>query len=104
MPMVIRRRIEVAGIVQGVGFRPYICRLATESRLAGTIRNTSSGVSIEVQGDPTEVEEFVTRLPQQAPPLSRITEIQAFEMPSNGDREFRIIASHAETPVRTLIS
>jgi len=104
MPMVIRRRIEVAGIVQGVGFRPYICRLATESRLAGTIRNTSSGVSIEVQGDPTEVEEFVTRLPQQAPPLSRITEIQSFEMPSNGDREFRIIASHAETTVRTLIS
>lgn len=104
MHMVIRRRIEVAGVVQGVGFRPYICRLATEHHLAGTIRNTSSGVSIEVEGDPTRVEEFVSRLPQQAPPLARITEIQAFEMPSNGDREFRIIASHAEARVRTLIS
>lgn len=104
MPTEIRRRIEVAGIVQGVGFRPYICRLATERHLAGTIQNTSSGVSIEVQGEPTRVEDFLARLPQQAPPLSRITEMQAFEMPCNGDREFRIIASHAEKTLRTLIS
>lgn len=104
MYLAIRRRIEVAGIVQGVGFRPYICRLATENHLAGTIRNTSSGVSIEVEGAPPRVHDFMARLPQQAPPLSRITEIQAFEMPCHGDREFRIVASHADETVRTLIS
>ena len=53
MAMQIRRQIEVSGIVQGVGFRPYIYRLATERQLAGTIRNTSAGVTIEIQGPET---------------------------------------------------
>jgi hydrogenase maturation protein HypF len=104
LSMPIRRHIEVSGIVQGVGFRPYIYRLAAERHLVGTIRNTSSGVSIEVQGEPSSVEDFVTHLPQDAPPLSRITQIEVAEVPCNGDPEFRIIASHAEERVRTLIS
>ncbi|HZP16556.1 MAG TPA: carbamoyltransferase HypF, partial [Terriglobales bacterium] len=102
--MEIRRQIEVSGIVQGVGFRPYVYRLASERHLSGTIRNTSSGVVIEVQGPPSVVDDFLSRLPQEAPPLSRITEIVASEIPCNGDHEFRILASHAEETVRTLIS
>ena len=102
--MVVRRQIEVSGIVQGVGFRPYIYRLATETRLAGTIRNTSSGVTIEVQGPPSAVDDFISRLPWEAPPLARITDIVTADLPCNGDRDFRIVASHAEETVRTLIS
>ena len=48
--MIIRKRIDLQGIVQGVGFRPYVFRLATESKLAGVISNTSSGVTVEVEG------------------------------------------------------
>jgi hydrogenase maturation protein HypF len=102
--MTVRRQIEVSGIVQGVGFRPYIYRLATESRLSGTIRNTSSGVTIEVQGPTSAVDDFVSRLPREAPPLARITGIVTTDVACNGDREFRILASHGEETVRTLIS
>jgi len=102
--MQIRRQIDVSGIVQGVGFRPYIYRLASERHLAGTIRNTSSGVTIEVEGPPAAVNDFVTRLPCEAPPLARITGIVARELPCNGDQEFRIIGSQTEARVRTLIS
>ena len=102
--MPIRRQIEVSGIVQGVGFRPYIYRLATERNLTGTIRNTSSGVTIEVQGPPESVEDFLSLLPREAPPLSRVTGISTQELPCNGDLDFRIIASHGDEAVRTLIS
>jgi hydrogenase maturation protein HypF len=102
--MLVRRQIEISGIVQGVGFRPYIYKLATETQLAGTIRNTSSGVTIEVQGPPSAVDDFISRLPRETPPLARITDIVTSNLPCNGDREFRIIASHAEETVRALIS
>ena len=102
--MPIRRQIEVSGIVQGVGFRPYIYRLATERKLVGTIRNTTSGVTIEIQGPAPAVEDFISRLPQEAPPLARITEIATADLPCNGDQGFRIIASHGEETIRTLIS
>jgi hydrogenase maturation protein HypF len=102
--MLIRRHIEVTGIVQGVGFRPYIYRLATERNLAGTIRNTSSGVTIEVQGSPAAVNDFVSRLPEDSPPLARITGISFTDLPCEEDRDFRIVASHGEEAVRTLIS
>ena len=69
----IRRQIEVSGIVQGVGFRPYIYRLATGRKLKGTIRNTSAGVTIEIQGPAETVQDFVDHLPAEAPPLARIT-------------------------------
>lgn len=102
--MDVRRQIEVSGIVQGVGFRPYIYRLATERRLAGNISNTSSGVTIEIEGPPVVVEDFILRLPREAPPLARITELSVLEMPCHGDRDFRIIASRRGQTVQTLIS
>ncbi len=61
--MQVRRQIEVSGIVQGVGFRPYVYRLATGRHLSGSIRNTSAGVTIEIQGPPETVQDFVDRLP-----------------------------------------
>lgn len=102
--MLVRHQIDVSGIVQGVGFRPFVYRLATEGQLAGTITNTAYGVSIEVQGMQSAVEDFVRRLQHETPPLAEITELTIREAPCNGDREFRIIASCKEEAVRTLIS
>ena len=107
--MEVRRQIEVSGIVQGVGFRPFIYRLATARNLSGTIRNTSAGVTIEIQGPAESVEDFVERLPAEAPLLARITSVSVNEIPCtvtpNGDsRDFRIIHSDEGEEVRTLIS
>ena len=102
--MEVRRQIEVSGIVQGVGFRPYVYRLATGHHLAGTIRNTPAGVTIEIQGPPETIEDFVVRLPREAPPLAHITNVAVRDLPCNGDREFRILGSRSGEQVRTLIS
>ena len=100
----VRRQIEVSGIVQGVGFRPYVYRLATGRQLKGTIRNTSAGVTIEIQGPAEMVQDFVEHLPVEAPPLARITSFTVNELPCNGDQDFRIVHSHEGKDVRTLIS
>jgi hydrogenase maturation protein HypF len=102
--MEVRRQIDVSGIVQGVGFRPYIYRLATTRQLVGTIRNTSAGVTIEIQGSQDAVQDFVKCLPAEAPPLSRITGLVVHDLPCNGDAGFRIVHSHTGEEVRTLIS
>jgi hydrogenase maturation protein HypF len=102
--MQIRREIRVTGIVQGVGFRPYVFRLATERHLTGSISNTPAGVTIEIQGLIELVEDFTAQLPIEAPPLARIMGIAIHELPCNGDGEFRIVSSHTGEAVRTLIS
>jgi len=102
--MNIRRHIDVKGIVQGVGFRPYIYRLATERGLAGTIHNTSSGVSVEIEGPSDCVEDFVAHLRTGAPPLAYVTDITVHNVPCGGEEEFRIIATRKGEAVRTLIS
>ena len=102
--MEVRRQIEVSGIVQGVGFRPYVYRLATGRRLRGTIRNTSAGVTIEIQGPADTVQDFVEHLPAEAPPLARITSLAVHDVPCNNDRDFLIVHSHEGEEVRTLIS
>src|SRR5579872_4674353 len=102
--MEVRRQIEVSGIVQGVGFRPYVYRLAIGRHLSGTIHNTSSGVTIEVQGPAETVQDFVEHLPAEAPPLARITSFAVHDLPCNGDHDFRIVHSREGEEVRTLIS
>jgi hydrogenase maturation protein HypF len=68
----IRRRIEVRGVVQGVGFRPFVYRLARELGLAGWVRNDAGGVTIEVQGPPERVAQMAMRVRADAPPLARV--------------------------------
>ena len=102
--MQIRRRIHVAGIVQGVGFRPYVYRLAIERHLAGQIANTSSGVVIEVEGAAEVVDDFLSSLPAQAPPLALVTEIRVVEIRSTGESDFYILPSDPSASVQTLIS
>ena len=100
----VRKAIAVCGIVQGVGFRPYIHRLAVERQLVGRVCNTAAGVSIEVQGPSAAVDDFLARLPAEAPPLARITEISVHDVPCNGDQDFQILTTHRDTPVSTLIA
>jgi hydrogenase maturation protein HypF len=100
----MRKAIEIAGIVQGVGFRPFIYRLATENNLTGFITNTEAGVSIEVEGPEDAVEAFLARLPTEVPPLARITSMLVADRPSNHDLDFRILPSRAGEERRVLIA
>ncbi len=99
----VRRRVRVSGVVQGVGFRPYIYRLATEERVVGNISNDTAGVTIEVEGPLSQVELFLQRLPLEAPPLAHIASIDVEEVPVVGDAEFRITRSEVRGHVVTQI-
>ena len=100
-----RRRIRVGGIVQGVGFRPFVWRLAARCGLGGFIRNTASGVLIEVEGMPAALDVFTETLRTGAPPLARITSIESLEIdPLGGDGVFEISGSSCGEVVETMIS
>jgi hydrogenase maturation protein HypF len=100
----VRKGIDVFGIVQGVGFRPYVYRLATELHLNGFIINTAAGVAIEVEGLAEQVDDFVARLPRELPPLARVTSLAVRELPANQEAGFRILASRVGEEHRALIS
>ncbi|MFZ3200985.1 MAG: carbamoyltransferase HypF [Candidatus Acidiferrales bacterium] len=102
--MEIRRRIDVSGIVQGVGFRPYVYRLAKARALAGNVRNTSAGVTIELEGPDESVEKFVAELSEHAPPLAHILDVHQSELPCAGEREFSIVESGRTERARAFIS
>ena len=78
------------GVVQGVGFRPYVYNLARRCDLAGFVLNSPRGVFIEVEGPADTIEAFIAALPAEAPPLVRIAEIQRTEIPALGESEFTI--------------
>ncbi|RMG45251.1 MAG: carbamoyltransferase HypF [Acidobacteria bacterium] len=102
--MLTRRRILVRGIVQGVGFRPFLFRLADRLRLSGTVRNSSAGVAIEVQGRAADVERFLERLPREAPRLALILGIESEPLdPDPGLDGFRIVPSTAGEPRHALL-
>jgi hydrogenase maturation protein HypF len=96
-----RERYEVRGVVQGVGFRPFVYRLALEENLAGFIGNDTGGVTIEVEGPAERVEAFRRRLEVEAPPLARIDSVAVREIPATGQAGFHIIASEASGQVST---
>ena len=96
--MEIRREIRVTGIVQGVGFRPYVFRLATERGLTGTISNTPAGVTIEIQGPADLVEDFSAQLPAAAPPLARILGVAIQELPAMETRNSGLSAAIRAKP------
>ena len=89
-------RIEVSGIVQGVGFRPFVYRLARDCRLSGWVRNTSGNVAIEVEGPEEDVSQFLRLLRDKAPPAARVRDIATRKMPVKGDTDFVIRKSQAE--------
>ncbi|MFC1922009.1 carbamoyltransferase HypF, partial [Chloroflexota bacterium] len=89
-------RIHITGIVQGVGFRPFVYGLATRLALHGWVRNTSAGVEIEVDGPRDDLEAFITALRGEAPPLSQIDSFQVDWIPANGFSDFEIVHSEGK--------
>jgi hydrogenase maturation protein HypF len=96
--------IEVAGIVQGVGFRPYIFRLADRLRLSGFVNNNSDGVSIEIEGNEDSIQKFIATLKFQPPPLSQVIRIDVREISKKDETQFQILQSEAFQQRNTLIS
>ncbi|MEU8774853.1 carbamoyltransferase HypF [Streptomyces sp. NPDC048606] len=104
MEAVQRRRVTVRGVVQGVGFRPYVYVRATGLGLAGHVTNTPEGVVAEVEGSAAAVREFCERLAAEAPPLAVVDAVDHCEVPLAGGSGFSIVASRAGGPARTLVS
>jgi hydrogenase maturation protein HypF len=88
-----RRHVRVQGTVQGVGFRPFVYRLAGELDLSGFVMNDSSGVVLEVEGDGAAVGQFLTRLQREAPPLAALERVEVSERAPTGAHGFSICES-----------
>jgi hydrogenase maturation protein HypF len=85
-----RARVRVTGTVQGVGFRPYVYRLAGELSLGGFVLNDTHGVLIEVEGSADVIDRFLERLPSEAPPLAVVEEMVFEDVSPGGDPDFAI--------------
>jgi hydrogenase maturation protein HypF len=99
-----RIQVRLRGIVQGVGFRPFVYNLALRLGLAGYVLNDSSGLIAEVEGPGAAIKAFLKALESEHPPLAWIQDRAVTSLPLNGDREFRIRPSVAETGKFALIS
>ncbi|HSR47410.1 MAG TPA: carbamoyltransferase HypF [Anaerolineales bacterium] len=90
------RHIRIGGIVQGVGFRPFVFNLALRLGVEGWVRNTSAGVEIGVAGSPERLDEFARRLREEAPPLARVESILVEPGDVRVGSGFEILASHPQ--------
>lgn len=97
-----RRRIAVQGIVQGVGFRPFVYRLAHELALVGSVCNEAVGVSIEIQGPGAALDDFVRRLHAELPPGARIQRADVAELEPRVDERAFVITSSREGQGRSV--
>jgi hydrogenase maturation protein HypF len=100
----VRHRVRVAGVVQGVGFRPFVHRLATQLGLTGHVGNDTEGVVIEVEGSASAVADFAARLVADAPPLARILGISVTLVDTRHEKGFRIVESQGTGAVGTFVS
>ncbi len=103
LPQRLQRRVSVSGTVQGVGFRPYVWRLATELGLDGWVCNDGSGVVITIGGEAEAIRRFTERLPAEAPPLARVQEVVWQESSEAVASGFQIRESRSEGPATTMI-
>lgn len=96
-----RKRIKVivSGIVQGVGFRPFVHKTATSLSLVGHVNNSGSGVEIEVEGTQEDVSRFMQQLRSNHPSLAKISSVKQQSIELKGESSFSIIASQATTPL-----
>ncbi|MGP3953312.1 carbamoyltransferase HypF [Streptomyces sp. 7N604] len=89
----VRRRVTVRGVVQGVGFRPFVHRLAGELALSGFVSNNAGGVIAEIEGEPDGVEEFCRRVREQTPPLAVVSGVTYESVAALGTEGFVILPS-----------
>jgi hydrogenase maturation protein HypF len=101
---VIRVRARVLGVVQGVGFRPFVYRLAVSRGLGGFVRNDGRGVVLEFEGRHDSVAAALAALEAEAPPAARVEAIEWAEVTATGGREFEITGSADEARAETLVS
>lgn len=99
-----RRQVAVSGIVQGVGFRPFVYALAQRYGLSGAVWNDAGGVQIEIEGEAEDLDRFLEGLEHEAPPLAVPESVRWQTMPARGDRAFRIEHSRGGAELRALIS
>ena len=94
-----RRLIRVSGVVQGVGFRPFVHAAATRLGLHGSVHNEGAGVRIEVEGEPGAIDRFLADLANRPPPLARIDSIRSDPIPARGEQ--RVSVRFADKRTRT---
>ena len=96
-------KIKINGIVQGVGFRPFIYKLAVEEGLKGFVLNSTNGVFIEAEGHKPSLDKFVQRIKRELPPAA---EIKHFEIEATADKKYEdfVIKASSKTSGSTLIS
>ncbi len=104
MNSIIREKIRINGIVQGVGFRPFVYNLAEECALAGFVCNNSDGVLIEIEGKDANLTRFRERLQDEPPPLAQIVTCDVEQVTPKGDHAFSIEISERKTTAATLIA
>jgi len=85
-----RRAIRIGGVVQGVGFRPFVHAVALRLGLGGFVRNQDGHVWIEVEGEPDTIDQFLAELSTRPPPLARVGEVQSVSVPLRGETQFQI--------------
>ena len=101
---VARKLVHVQGIVQGVGFRPFVYNLAQSLTLTGHVFNTSAGVTIEIEGPTPTLDTFLSQLQSNPPPLAEITGVTISPINPLGDTTFAILHSHQKPGDFVLIS
>ena len=100
----VRASVRVEGVVQGVGFRPFVYSLATRLGLAGWVGNDVDGVFAEVEGPAGQIQEFLAALERDAPPLARVERVSARPIAPDGRAGFAIVASDTSGSRRALVS
>ena len=100
----LRKQVFVRGVVQGVGFRPFVYNLAASLGLSGYILNSSSGVTIEVEGLPAAIDQFLHALQVDPPPLAQIADITVTDIPLQRESGFSIRESMAQDGAFSLVS
>jgi hydrogenase maturation protein HypF len=100
----VRTSVRVEGVVQGVGFRPFVYSLATRLGLAGWVGNDVDGVFAEVEGPAEQIRDFLDALERDAPPLARVERVSAQPVAPDGRPGFAIVASDTDGPRRALVS
>lgn len=100
-----RIHLNIRGIVQGVGFRPFLHRLTAQYALSGWVRNTSAGVELELEGETSRLEQFLSALHTQPPPLAVIASVERTDLPGPaGYQGFSILESEALPQRQALVS
>jgi len=100
----VRVQIRLEGLVQGVGFRPFVHALAVRLGLGGWVSNSGEGVIAEVEGDAERVQEFLTAVEREAPPLALIERLSSHEVSARGETSFQIVPSTLGAERATLVS